>query len=771
MNIRQLSARFCSAKTLCFSALLVATVGWIDCLPEPLFDTPRSTQLLDAEGGLLGAKIASDGQWRMPAADSVSPRVLRAVIEFEDRRFYYHDGIDLRSVLRAAYDNFRAGRVVSGGSTITMQVARMAAGSPSRTLLNKVVEVIRATRLESKYTKEEILRLWLANASFGGNTVGIEAASQRYYGRPPASLSWAEAATLAVLPNAPALIRPGRNSTQLEEKRNRLLTKLYNSGHLHREELVLARLEVLPHAPQPLPRLAPHLLERTLATRGPGRYRSDIHRRLQVATGTVLAEHHRRLRQNQIFNLAVRVSEVATGRTIVYHGNVPEGIPTRSAAVDMITAPRSPGSLLKPLLYAAALDEGILLPTTLLPDVPTRFRSFRPSNFHESYDGAVPANEALIRSLNIPFVYLLRDYGYAKFYRNLAKMGFRRLTRPADHYGLSMILGGVEITQDEIHDWFLGAAQVLTFYDSLRQSGVQPHYRGLDAASIYLTFEQLRELTRPDNSGAYRQFASHQPVAWKTGTSYGFRDAWAVGATTGHVVSVWVGNANGEGRPGLVGIEAAAPVLFDILRLLNAELDHTTDWFPRPYDALTKRNVCRESGYLPTPICPVRTALLPTKIPRMGSCPYHRHIITSTDGMVRTTRDCDPGAKPGIAFVLPTRQAHYYRRTNPEYTPLPPFDPECRSVAGVGSTRMRLLYPEGGGVLRPVKNWKGETEPFLFAIAHPSPEASLYWHLDGEYYATTNEIHHTTAHLDPGHHELTVTDDQGNRLHRRFRVK
>ncbi|MEM9528292.1 MAG: transglycosylase domain-containing protein, partial [Bacteroidota bacterium] len=355
---------------------LIVLAYWLFCLPDPLFPAPQSTQLLSTEGELLSARIAADGQWRMPAADSVSPKLLTAVVAYEDRRFYRHWGISLAGIARAIRDNWKAREIVSGGSTITMQVARMARGNRARTLVQKVVEGLWATRLEAKYSKEEILHLWLANAPFGGNVVGVEAAGRRYYGRSPADLSWAEAATLAVLPNSPALIHPGRARDALKTKRDLLLDDLVAIGKLAQAEAELAKLEPLPDKPNPLPRAADHLLERLRMTHGSGRYRSSLEAALQRQVTDLVRRHQSQLAGSQIHNVAAMVTEVASGRVLAYVGNAPDLAPAHAPAVDIITASRSPGSLLKPILYGLALEQGMLTPRQFLKDVPTNFSDF-----------------------------------------------------------------------------------------------------------------------------------------------------------------------------------------------------------------------------------------------------------------------------------------------------------------------------------------------------------------------------------------------------------
>jgi len=721
----------------------------------------------------------------MPAADSVSARLKTAVLEYEDRRFHRHWGISVAGIGRAMRDNWRAGRVVSGGSTISMQVARMARGNRSRNLGQKMMEAFWATRMEWRYNKEEILSLWLANAPFGGNVVGAEAATRRYYGRSPQELSWAEAATLAVLPNSPALIHPGRARDALRDKRDRLLDQLVAAGHLTAEEAALAKLEPLPEQPHRLPQEASHLLERLRAKMGAGRYRSSLKATLQRRVTSMVADHNLALAGNGIHNAAAMVTEVATGRVVAYVGNVPKLAPAYAPDVDIITSPRSPGSLLKPMLYALALEEGSLTSAQLLPDIPTSFGDFRPANFYRNYDGAVPANEALARSLNIPFVYLLKDYGIERFHATLREYGFRQLPKGPDHYGLSLVLGGGEITLEEINAWFLGMArQQRYFYErqgmyaeqdflpgTLMDEDLRPPLSELrqiagpiGAGAGHKTLEALTALNRPDETGASHRFNSHQRVAWKTGTSFGFRDAWAVGCTPAYVVSVWAGNADGEGRAGLVGVRAAAPLLFRVLRALEQDGGDAPRWFEAPYDDLNETTTCETSGFLAGPDCPTITSWQAGNAERAEVCSYHQRIFTTPDGKFRINQDCSREAMTvNRKFQLPSRQAYFYRKRHPDYRTTIPWHPDCPSETA-DSSPMQFIYPHGNGAISAGKNWLGEMEPIFFELAHREEGSTVHWHLDGSYQGSTTHFHSYALEIPAGKHQLLVMDQDGRKL-------
>ncbi|RPH95962.1 MAG: penicillin-binding protein 1C, partial [Calditrichaeota bacterium] len=442
-------------------------------LPVVKLDQPSSTVVFDHRGILLGATVAADGQWRFPGAAKLPTKFTQALLCYEDRRFYLHSGFDLVSLCRAMRDNLRAKHIVSGGSTITMQVVRLARHGQRRTIIEKMIEMVLAIRLEWAIPKRQILAVYAANAPFGGNVVGLEAAAWRYFGRPSEELSWAESAMLAVLPNSPALIHPGRNRLALETKRNRLLRRLYQIDKIDSLTYALATAEPLPGKPLPLPMTAPHLVQRIfLEQHGQGgRIITTLDATLQKRCSSVLNRRMKGLLANSIGNAAALVLDLSNGAALVYLGNVTNDDPQHHPQVDIITSPRSTGSLLKPFLYAGMLESGEILPTTLVPDIPTQMGSFAPKNYNRGYEGAVPAFRALARSLNVPAVRMLHLYGVDRFYDLLLSIGLTTLFRPAKEYGLSLILGGAEGTL-----WDLTAAYAyLARCAVYRSAYIAPH--------------------------------------------------------------------------------------------------------------------------------------------------------------------------------------------------------------------------------------------------------------------------------------------------------
>jgi len=752
---------------------------WL-CLPDPLFKDPTSTVLLDQKGTLLGAKIAGDGQWRFPQSGEVPEKFAQCIIQYEDRQFHHHPGVNPVALARAVKQNASQGRVVSGGSTLTMQTIRIARKNPPRNIWQKIVEMILALRLEFSYSKKEILALYASNAPFGSNVVGLDAAAWRYFGRRADQLSWAESATLAVLPNSPALIYPGKNQQRLRAKRDRLLDRLCEAKVIDRSTCALSKEEPLPGKPYPLPREAPHLLERAAKEGHKGEIvRSSIDGYLQERVNYIVAKHHRNLKANEIHNAAALVIEVETGNVMAYVGNTDPGAGREESQeygsdVDVITAPRSTGSILKPYLYCAMLNDGELLPNTLVPDIPTDIAGYTPQNFNRGFDGAVPAKRALARSLNVPAVRMLQSYRTERLHDLMQKIGMTTLNRPPDHYGLALILGGAEGKLWDLAGIYGSMARSLNRYNRsgyyLKSDYHAPSYLPaeprdtaatgeagyFDAAAIWCTFEAMVEVSRPDEEASWTQFTSNNRIAWKTGTSFGYRDGWAIGVTPKHVVAVWVGNADGEGRPGLTGIGTAAPIMFDIFSLLRSPV-----WFKRPDAEMQRIQVCRESGCRALDICGKEWQYVPKTGLKTAPCPYHRMVHLDATGQFRVNSDCEDVSRMQHKawFILPPTIEYYYKSTNPTYSDLPPFRPDC--VPSASTASMEFVYPRQESKIYVPIELDGKPGRTVFEIAHRKTNTTVYWHLDENYLGSTKGIHQMGLNPEPGEHLITVVDENG----------
>lgn len=753
---------------LCILAFWVT--GYIFCLPRHLFHVPYSTVVTDRNEELLGARIASDGQWRFPPRNTTPEKIKECLITFEDKHFYHHWGVNPFAIGRAFYQNVKNKRIVSGGSTLTMQTIRLARNE-SRTFREKLIEMIWATRLEFHASKEEILSMYISHAPFGGNVVGLDAAAWRYFGHSADDLSWAESAMLAVLPNAPAIIHLSKGRKTLLDKRNRLLKQLLEKKTIDSSTYELAISEPLPDEPHALPQIAPYLVSQFYQERNGEYSRSTINKGIQTQIEDLAERWSNEFGRSDIRNLAILVIDIPSNQVVAYCGNVHFDRKQGGNQVDVIQAPRSTGSILKPFLYYAMLQEGSLLPDMLLPDVPVNINGFTPQNFSMQFEGAVPASEALARSLNIPAVTMLQRYGVPKFHSFLQQIGLKTINRSSSHYGLSLILGGAEATLWDVTNAYAMMGRSLLQLPQRSCSLLLPTSRITESTdpfqpgAVWQTFDALKEVNRPEEID-WKSIPSMQTIAWKTGTSYGFRDAWAVGVTPRYAVGVWVGNATGEGKPGLVGAQTAGPVLFDIFNLLPA-----SSWFTRPTGIFVEAEVCRKSGHLKGRFCDETDTLLvlPAGL-RTEACPYHHLVTLSADESQRIYENC-ANTEPTLQkswFTLPPVWEWYYKQHHPEYKPLPPFKAGCGEDT---FQPMQFIYPPMNARIKLPKQLDGSKGFLTVELAHNNPNATVFWHLDETYQAQTQDFHKISLQPAAGKHSLTAVDGEGNTISTTFFVE
>ncbi len=783
LKIRNLKKRYKLLFAFFSSVLLLF---WLTPIPD-FKNLPYSTILEAKDGSLLGARIASDGQWRFPLATEIPGKFSLSIIHFEDEYFYLHPGVNPVSLWKALAQNVRQNKIKRGGSTISMQVVRLSRKNQPRTISEKLLEILMALKMEVLLSKDEILQRYSAHAPFGGNVVGLSAASWRYYGRPPSQLSWSESATLAVLPNSPSLVYPGKNSSALAKKRDGLLDKLVLKGLLPASEAKLAKAEPLPGLPKPLPELASHLLSRTIVDGYVGEVvKTSLDSHIQTKVKDKVQSYHKIMKENYVHNAAVLVVEIETGNVVAYVGNV-DSDGDHGQYVDIISSNRSTGSLLKPILYAAAIDDGVIMPKQLLPDVPVFLKGFAPQNFDKKFHGAVSAEKALARSYNVPFVHLLQDYGYEKFHQKLQNIGFNSLNKPAGHYGLSMILGGAESTLWEVTGVYASMARSLKNYYK-RQVGKQysqgdfhpNRYQNhlhqesklqgngvLSVGAISHMLLAMQELNRPEEQAGWEHYASSKSIAWKTGTSYGFKDAWAIGLNARYVVGVWLGNADGEGRPELIGVKAAAPLLFDVFSYLPK-----TDPLPVPLDNQKTFEICSNSGYKAGSYCSEKTQqLLPEGASKGIMCPYHHLLHLDSTETYQVNSDCYPvnNMKKKSWFILPPAEAWYYKQYNANYAEPPELLMQCREQKH-DNDLMALIYPRNFTRVYVPTELDGSPGSAIFEIAHRNPEARVFWHMDNQYLGETTQKHQMGLNPSKGTHRLHLVDDQGRELKLVFEV-
>jgi len=744
-------------------------------LPHPLFPDDYSLMIADRRGEILQVFLNRRDHWCLAPelAPEIPEKLKRAVVMYEDRRFYRHWGVNPGALARALRQNLEQRRVVSGASTLTMQVARLMRPK-RRTYLNKGLEILQALKLEVLYSKEQILKLYLDHAPYGGNIAGFQAAAFRYFGKPPKALTWAEAATLAVLPNAPGLITPVVRPAQLIAKRNSLLAELFRERAMTESEYRLAIAEPAPRGVRPLRGIAPHAC-RNLRRKYPNQHylAATLDAGLQARTAELVKRQAEYLRPLGIHNASALVAETRTGAVRAYVGSQDYWEGSYQGRVDGVQAPRSSGSILKPFLFGMAMDEGLILPRTQLKDVPTFYKEFAPKNYDNQFHGMVTAEEALIRSLNVPAVRLLHQVGVADFYLFLQSAGVQTLFRAPEEYGLPLILGGAETTLWDVAGLYRGLGRLGVFAPlHLAEAERRTHEaRLIQPGSAYLALEMLRNLKRPGAEFYWEQYQNQRPVAWKTGTSYGNRDAWAVGVSPEWTVAVWVGNFTGDPNPDLSGASCAGPLLFDIVNSLPRRADAPA-WFPRPEHGITQATVCMDTGYVASPACPRTLAVdapLRARKP-LKPCPYHRVHHFSQDRRMTVCSLCweNTGHVMEPRLVYPPHVMQFLREHGQQVTRIPPHNPKC--PAAKRERILEIVYPQEGGKIWIPRGVEGSLQRIIAQVSHRDRQCRIFWYVDGYYKGETQNVHDQVLLLGTGAHVLDVVDEYGNRAARRFQT-
>ncbi len=744
-------------------AALVAAALVLDRVsPFPLGALrPRpAAMVLDSRDKPLRLFLPPDQQWRLPVRlDEVPPRLVQVLLASEDRYFRSHPGVNPAAVLRAAWTNLRAGRVVSGGSTIPMQLARLAEPRP-RTLAAKALEALRAIQLTAHLAKDEILELYLNNAPFGRNIVGLGAAGWFYFGKRPADLSLGEMALLTALPRAPTSYDPVRQPEAATRVRDRVLDQVARLGVVPAEEAERAKRLPLPRAMQRAPLRAPHFAEAVLARYGfRPRLATTLDPAVQAVAEKAIAGRLLELRSLDIENAAALVLDLASGEVRAWAGSADYADQAHHGPIDAVRILRSPGSALKPFLYALAMDRGIIAPGTPLLDIPSDFAGYRPENYDQVFHGQVTAAEALIRSLNVPAVRLLAQVGVQPLHDLLRRGGLATLDKPADHYGLALALGACEVTLLDLTTLYAALARGGTWLPArLLRGEPAESVRLFSPEASRLVSEVLGQLTRPELAQSWEFTRDAPPVAWKSGTSFGQRDAWAVGFSRNFVVGVWVGNLDGHAVKGLAGAAHAAPILFDILRVVDAGA-HSLPRYPAGLDSV---EVCALSGGLPGPYCTERARI--RVIPgttRLAPCPMHRQVFVDAKTGLRLAGPCLALARPipRVVADLPPELAAWLRSEGRSPAGEPPLDPRCGCAAEELGPQIVSPSAQTPYVLR--RGVPAEYQQIALRAQAGGSVAELFWYQDGRLVARGHPGERLFLTPSPGSHRLVVLDDQG----------
>lgn len=742
--------------------LLFGALSLLFPLPADQLASPAATRILDREGRPLRVYISSEETFHFPVTlQDVSPHVVEATLTFEDRWFRWHPGINPVATLRALIQNIKAGRVVSGGSTITQQVARMM-DPRERTVGAKVVEAFRALQLEWRYSKDEILECYLNLAPYGGNIQGIGAAALLYYDRTASDLGPGEAALLSVLPNSPTRLRPDRNPEMARTRRDEVLERMATRGNINTEQHRRALREDVPVTRTDVPFKAPHLGDMLRSRYGSdaGDLVSTIDPTVQHLAESLLDRYMMTLRSRGITNGAIVVMENRSRAVRALVGSAGFFLAGNSGQVNGATAPRSPGSALKPFAYGLALDGHLISPSTLLEDVPVNIGGYIPKNYDGHYRGAITAEEALTHSMNVPAVNLVYNLGADRFHTFLRRGGLSTLTEPYEYYGLSLVLGGAGVTLLDLTNLYatLASAGVYRPYRLLEDEVITEGRRILSSEAAFILTDMLSQVRRPDFPNTW-EFSIHLPkIAWKTGTSYGHRDAWSIGYNPTYTIGVWLGNFSGEGSPALVGADAAGPLLFDLATALESDAG---SWFDPPY-GVGEREVCALSGLLPGEDCThlKREYYILDTSPHQ-TCNLHVRVAVDDETGYRLCPSCwiDRAFHWETFVMWPSTIATWMRENGHPVPEIPEHYPSCRSLPGgdgpvIKSPAADVCYVLRSGV--PL-----EDQQIRLEASVSSGIRTLYWFVDGVLLASSHPTDPVFYLPEPGHHEVVCMDDEG----------
>jgi penicillin-binding protein 1C len=719
-----------------------------------------ATQITANEGTVIHAFLSKDDKWRLYAGPSeITPLLRNTLIYKEDRFFYFHPGINPFAMIRAAANNIFTGRRTSGASTITMQVVRLLERG-KRTYLNKLKESFRAVQLEMHYSKKEILQMYLNLVPYGGNIEGIKAASLLYFGKAPQLLSLAEITALTVVPNRPSSLRPGTRNDALKTARNQWLRRFEEDGLFEKsiirdaldEPLVIRRLAAPAAAPHFALRLKKDFPELPVI-------QTNLKMQTQQQIEVQVKNYVNRLHGMNIHNAAVMVINNETMAVEAYVGSADFNNPFDGGQVDGIRAVRSPGSTLKPLLYATAFDKGILTPKSILNDVPSNFGGYEPENFDQHFNGPVTTEFALANSLNIPAVKVLREVTTPVLIDKLRKAGFKTIDKQSKDLGLSMILGGCGVTLEELTRLFSafsneGELRPLSYLtvNSRRRKGQAI----ISKEGAYLITNILTQVTRPDLPTNFDNTYHLPKIAWKTGTSYGKRDAWSVGYNRRYTIGVWVGNFSGEGVPELSGANIATPLLFSIFNALD--YNSPKGWYKIP-ENISMRKVCAASGDIPSDFCDHQiTDDYIMGVSAYKKCGHKRWVFTDLLGKMSYCTYCLPEknvekrAYPNLAPEL----IAYYEVQKLPYEKLPPHNPYCERVFHEGAP---LIVSPNDGSEYYIR--KDEPQQIQLACQAAIDVQEVFWYVNDKLVRKNSPHEATFFSPPPGRVKISCSDDKG----------
>jgi penicillin-binding protein 1C len=728
-----------------------------------------STIIEASDGTVLHSFLTNDDKWRMyTTLDEITPTLQKAFIEKEDRWFYWHFGVNPVSVIRAFLNNTLKQKRTSGASTITMQVARMLEPK-ERTVLSKLKEIGRAFQLEWNFSKKEILQLYLNLVPYSGNIEGVKSASYIYFGKSPEQLSLAEVTTLTIIPNRPNSLQLGRNNDYIQSQRNKLLQSFKRKRTFSEESIADAMEEPLTAYRRSPPKHAPHFCLR-LKKRYPAQaiIESTLNYTLQLDVEEIVENYSGILQFKDIRNAAVFITDNRTHQVVAYVGSPDFYNSSAHGQVDGVKAVRSPGSTLKPLIYGIAFDKGYYTPRSVVHDVPTDFDGYSPENYDEQFHGKIALSDALAQSLNIPAVKLLQEIKVKTLTDELEKLNFVRIEKDKDKLGLSTALGGCGVTLEELVGMYSVFANQGSYYPPayLKRDKTADAEMILSPQANYMVAQILTQLRRTDLPNGGENVLNIPKIAWKTGTSYGRRDAWSIGFNHQYTVGVWAGNFDGKGVPELSGADVATPLLLQIFTTITKKSEK--DWFKRP-ENLPFRWVCSESGDIPDAFC--TNKIQAYYIPGVSSakkCTHLKKVWVNADSTVSYCSVCLPADGylekwyPNYAPEL----LSYFELRNLPYVRIPEHHASCRKVA---DSKYPVITKPVNGLTYYIQS--GQQQELMLTAQAANDVQHISWYINDVFVRTTDK--NTPVFITPtaGKLKISCTDDKGRNTDSRIEIK
>jgi penicillin-binding protein 1C len=739
--------------------LLFLLLNWLLPLPDKI---EYSTIATDNKGEVINAYLTSDQKWRMKTElDEISPLLRKTIIAKEDKYFYSHPGINPFAIARAFFKNIYRMKRTSGASTITMQVAR-ALEPRKRNILSKIIEMFRAFQLEWKYSKDEILQMYLNLVPYGGNIEGVKSASQLYFKKNPDHLSLAEITALSIIPNRPSSLVMGKNNDRIVEERNRWLKKFANDKVFTEKEIEDALAEPLIASRGVVPHYIPHLAYKLKKQLGTGTkvsvIKTNIDLNTQLKTEKLVEDYVRVQRLRNIKNAAVVIIDNKTHKIVAYVGSSGFKDSTDGGQVNGANAVRQPGSTLKPLMYALCFDEGLMTPKTVVTDVAVNYQGYAPENYDKKFNGYVTVEYALDHSLNIPAVKSLKLLGDEKLIQKLIQCNFKQIQKDQRKLGLSMILGGCGTTLEEMTGLFSVFANDGDYISpSFIQSDTN-HFRKniISPAATYMVNEILSKVNRPDFPLNWSATERMPKIAWKTGTSYGRRDAWSIGYNKNYTVGVWTGNFSGVGVADLSGANIATPLLFKIFNTIDYDSDE--EWFTQPKDC-DIRQVCSETGMIPTDHCTnLTTDYFIPLISSTQTCNNWQEVMISPDEKISYCKSCVPesGYKKKWYKIMEPDIQSWFEDNRIAYTKIPPHNPDCELI--FKGNAPFITFPVNGSEYLISKK---SPDPLQLVCKTANDVSKVYWYINNKFYKACNAGEKQFFVPEEGPVKISCTDDKG----------